>query len=57
MKIYIGIILTIIGALLLIASYFIPGAVDNNLCTVGPLAIIIIGLVTHIMVNKKEVEQ
>ena len=53
MKKYIGILLIIVSALAIIASYFIPGAVDNNLCTVGPLAVMVIGLVVHIIVNKK----
>lgn len=56
-----GIILICLGALLLILTYpafkFIPAIVpdmaDQNLYTWGGAALTIVGLITHIIVNKK----
>ena len=52
-----GIILIIVGALLLIASALVPGLgdlADQNWYTWGSVIVLIIGgLITHIIVNKK----
>lgn len=52
MKKYIGIILIVLGALMLILSYF-ADFVDYNLYNVGVLVLIIAGLITHIVLTKK----
>ena len=47
-----GIILIVLGALLLIVSYF-ADLVDLNFYNVGALLIIIAGIVTHIAMTKR----
>lgn len=47
-----GIILIVLGALLLILSYFV-GLQDYNFFNFGALLIIIAGIVTHIVMTKK----
>ena len=53
MKLYLGIILAIIGALLLVISYF-TGLVDYNGVQFFCALLIIAGIVTHIYVNYKK---
>ena len=53
MKKYLGILLIVLGALLLIVSYF-ADFVDYNWYNVGALLLIIVGLIVHIQVSKKE---
>ena len=52
-----GLILVIIGAIILI-SIFLTGsaAVNNNAVLGGSVALIIIGLISHIILNKKFTE-
>ena len=52
MKQYLGILLIVLGALLLIVSYF-ADFVDYNWYNVGALLLIIVGLIVHIQVSKK----
>ena len=52
MKKYLGILLSVLGALLLIVSYF-ADFVDYNWYNVGALLLIIVGLIVHIQVSKK----
>ncbi|MBQ6085177.1 MAG: hypothetical protein IJK94_01580 [Bacteroidaceae bacterium] len=52
MKKFSGIILVVLGALLLVLSYF-ADFVDYNWYNVGALLIIIIGIIVHITVTKK----
>lgn len=52
MKNFSGIILVVLGALLLVLSYF-ADFVDYNWYNVGALLIIIIGIIVHIIVTKK----
>ena len=52
MKKFSGIILVVLGALLLVLSYF-ADLVDYNWYNVGALLIIIIGIIVHITVTKK----
>jgi len=52
MKKFSGIILVVLGALLLVLSYF-ADLVDYNWYNVGALLIIIIGIIVHIIVTKK----
>lgn len=50
-----GLILIVLGALLIILCALVPGMADfadNNWYTWGSVGIIIIGLITHIIVNK-----
>ena len=51
-----GIILIIIGALLLVLGAFVwTDMVDYNSYTWGNVILIIVGLVSHIIINKKHV--
>ena len=52
-----GLILVIIGAIILI-SIFLTGsaAVNNNAVLGGSVALIIIGLISHIVLNRKFTE-
>ena len=52
MKKNLGLILIILGALMLIISYF-ADFVDCNPYNVGALVLIIAGIVTHIQVTKR----
>ncbi|MEE0521412.1 MAG: hypothetical protein UDK36_08505 [Bacteroidaceae bacterium] len=57
MKKNIGILLIALGALLQILSALVPAMgdmADQNFYTWGSLGLIIIGLLTHIYVNKKQ---
>ena len=47
-----GIILIVLGALLLIISYFVD-LVDYNFYNLGALLIIIAGIITHIVQTKR----
>lgn len=47
-----GILLIVLGALMLILSYFVD-LVDYNFYNIGALFIIIAGIVTHIVVTKR----
>lgn len=54
-----GIILIIVGALLLVccaALPFMADLADQNWYTVGSFVLIIIGLIAHIIINKKIVD-
>ena len=56
MKKNIGILLIALGAVLQILSALVPAMgdmADQNIYTWGSLALIIIGLLTHIFINKK----
>ena len=57
MKKNIGILLIVLGALLLIISALVPGCgdlADQNWYTWGSFIVLIVGgLITHIIVNKK----
>ena len=52
MKQNLGIILIVIGALLLIISYF-TDLVDYNFFNIGALLVIIAGIITHIVITKR----
>lgn len=52
MKKYLGILLVIVGALMLVISYF-ADLVDYNGYNGGAMLLIVIGLITHIQVSKK----
>jgi len=47
-----GIILIVLGALMLILSYFVD-LVDYNFYNIGALLVIIAGIVTHIVMTKR----
>lgn len=54
-----GIILIVVGALLLICCSAVPALADladQNWYTVGSFVLIIIGLLAHIIINKKIVD-
>lgn len=58
MKKYLGIILVVLGALMLVISYFVDrlrwaDLVDHNIYQVLALFLIIGGIVAHIVINKK----
>jgi hypothetical protein len=53
MKQNLGIILIVLGALMLILSYYPLDLVDYNFYNVGALLIIIAGIITHIVVTKR----
>ena len=52
MKQNLGIILIVLGALLLIISYF-ADLMDYNFYNIGALVIIIAGIVMHIVITKR----
>jgi len=52
MKQNLGIILIVLGALLLIVSYF-ADLMDYNFYNMGALLLIIAGIVTHIVITKR----
>lgn len=52
MKQYLGILIIVLGALLLIVSYF-ADMVDYNIWNVGSLFLIIIGIIVHIVQTKR----
>lgn len=52
MKQNLGIILIVLGALMLIISYFCD-LVDYNLYNIGALLVIIAGIVSHIVITKR----
>ena len=54
MKKYLGIILIVLGALLLVISYLTKELVDYNWYQILCLLLIIGGIITHIVVTKKE---
>ena len=52
-----GLILVIIGAIILISIFLTESAaVNNNAVLGGSVALIIIGLISHIILNKKFTE-
>lgn len=51
MKQYLGITIIVLGALMLILSYFLHFE-DINLYNAGALLVIIIGIVAHILMTK-----
>ena len=51
---YLGIILIVLGALLLIVSYLTKELVDYNWYQILCLLLVIGGIITHIIVTKKE---
>lgn len=58
-KTYVGIAIIILGSILLIAATFIPAMadlLDQNFYTAGSAILIVAGLITHIVINKKIVE-
>ena len=49
-----GVILVIIGAIILIAVFFTgSAAINDNAVLGGSVALIVIGLILHIILNKK----
>lgn len=54
MRKYLGIILIVLGAVLLVVSYLSKELVDYNWYQVLCLLLIIGGIITHIIVTKKE---
>lgn len=48
-----GIILIVVGAVMLIASFYVSGLSSQNGYTATALVICIIGLVAHIVLNKR----
>ncbi len=52
MKKYLGILLIVLGALMLVISYFVD-LVDNNGYQVGAFFLIIVGLIAHIQINRR----
>ena len=52
MKQNLGIILIVLGALMLIISYF-ADFVDYNFYNIGALLLIIVGIVTHIVMTMR----
>ena len=54
MRKYLGIILIVLGALLLIVSYLTKELVDYNWYPILCLLLVIGGIITHIIVTKKE---
>lgn len=50
-----GLILVVIGAVILIACYF-EGNVNDNAVLATSLVLIIVGLISYIMLNKRIVE-
>lgn len=56
---HLGLILIIVGALLLVLCAAVPALsdlADNNIYTVGSFVLIIIGLIAHIVLNKKFID-
>ncbi len=53
MKNYIGIVLIVLGALLLVVSYFSGTLVDYNWVNILALLLVIVGIVAHIIVTKR----
>ena len=51
-----GIVIFIIGAILIILSHFL-GWNNMNIVNFGSVALMIVGLVTYIMANKKILEE
>lgn len=51
-----GVILIVLGAGALIASYYVGSLSSENSFTAGMLAVIVLGLVLHIVLNKKYVD-
>lgn len=49
---YLGLILIIVGTLILAVCYF-TGDVNNNVVLGSTLALIVVGLITYILINKK----
>ncbi len=52
MKKYLGIIIIVLGALMLVVSYFVD-LVDYNGYQVGAFFLIILGLIAHIQIAKR----
>lgn len=52
MQKYLGIPVIVLGAVLLVLSYFLDWT-DYNALQFGSLALIIIGLIVHIVIQKK----
>jgi hypothetical protein len=50
---YLGIILVIIGALVLIIPYFAGVIISNNTLLIIAICLFVAGLLTHIIINKK----
>ena len=58
MKKYLGILLIVLGALVLLLSYILTAyfgfsAVDHNPVQIGGLGLIIAGLITHIFITRR----
>ena len=51
-----GILLIILAALGLIASFYVGGLCNNNGFTASMMALAVVGLLVHIFVNKKYVD-
>lgn len=52
---YLGLILILIGAIILVACYF-TGDVNNNVILGSSLTLIIVGLISYIIINKRVIE-
>lgn len=51
-----GILIIVLAAVGLIASYYVGGLCSNNAYTASMMALLVVGLVTHIILNKKYTE-
>lgn len=51
-----GILLIVLGAIGLMASYYVGGLSSNNGYTAGMMVLLVVGLVAHIILNKKYTE-
>ena len=52
---YVGVIMVMLGAVLLIAAMFIPAmydCCDQNIYTAGSFVLIFLGIVAHVVINK-----
>lgn len=53
MEKYIGILMIILGAIVLVISHFLQW-VDNNFVQFGALALMILGLIAHIFITRRK---
>ncbi len=50
---YFGVLLIVLGAIILLTSYFMEW-VDNNLVQFGAFGLMVVGLIAHIIIQKRE---
>lgn len=51
-----GILLIVLGAIGLMVSYYVGGLSSNNGYTAGMMALLVVGLIVHIILNKKYID-